>query len=107
MFDPVIRSLLDTDLYKFTMWQPFLHSFPANHAVYEFVCRSEPEYPPAQLREELEAQLNHLCSLSFSEEELAYLSTKRFLKADFIDFLRIFRFQERYIKVSTVGDSLE
>jgi nicotinate phosphoribosyltransferase len=107
MFEPVIHSLLDTDLYKFTMWQPFLHSFPANHAVYEFVCRSEPEYPLAQFREELATQLNHLCSLSFTEEELAYLSTKRFLKADFIDFLRIFRFQERYIEVSTQGDSLK
>jgi len=107
MFEPVIRSLLDTDLYKFTMWQPFLHSFPANHAVYEFVCRNEPEYPLAELRGELEAQLDHLCSLSFSEDELAYLSTKRFLKADFIDFLRIFRFQQRYIRVSTQGQSLK
>jgi nicotinate phosphoribosyltransferase len=106
MFEPVIRSLLDTDLYKFTMWQPFLHSFPANHAVYEFVCRNEPEYPLAELRDELEAQLNNLCSLSFSEAELSFLSTKRFLKSDFIDFLRIFRFQKRYIEVSTHDDSL-
>jgi nicotinate phosphoribosyltransferase len=107
MFDPVIRSLLDTDLYKLTMWQPFLHSFPSNHAVYEFVCRNEPAYPLAELHDELELQLNHLCSLSFTEEELAYLSTKRFLKTDFIDFLRIFRFQKRYIRVSAEGDKLK
>ena len=25
---PIIRSLLDTDLYKFTMWQAMLHGFP-------------------------------------------------------------------------------
>src|SRR3569833_2164675 len=106
MYEPVIRSLLDTDLYKFTMWQPFLHSFPANHAVYEFVCRNEPEYPLAELRDELEAQLNDLCSLSFTEDELSFLATKRFLKSDFIDFLRIFRFQKRYIDVSTQGDFL-
>src|SRR3954463_15820322 len=106
MIEPVIRSLLDTDLYKFTMWQPFLHSFPANHAVYEFVCRNEPDYPLGELRDELQAQLNHLCTLSFSEDELSFLATKRFLKADFIDFLRIFRFQRRYIAVSRHGNSL-
>ncbi|HEU4601017.1 MAG TPA: nicotinate phosphoribosyltransferase [Steroidobacteraceae bacterium] len=107
MFKPVIGSLLDTDLYKFTMWQPFLHFFPANHAVYEFVCRNDPEYPLAELRADLEAQLEHLFSLSFTEDELAYLSTKRFLKSDFIDFLRIFRFQKRYIEVTTAGEALK
>ena len=29
---PVIRSLLDTDLYKFTMWQTMLHRHPATQA---------------------------------------------------------------------------
>jgi len=105
-FDPVIRSLLDTDLYKFTMWQAFLHAFPGNEAVYTFVCRNEPAFPLAELTEEVEAELDHLCSLSFTEDELAYLASKRFFKRDFIDFLRIFRFQRRYITVSTDGPTL-
>jgi nicotinate phosphoribosyltransferase len=105
-FVPVIESLLDNDLYKFTMWQPFLHSFPSNQAVYRFVCRNTSQYPLAELATEVEAQLDHLCTLSFSEDELEYLSTKRFLKSDFIDFLRIFRFQRRYISVSAEGDQL-
>ena len=96
MFVPVIRSLLDTDLYKYTMLQAFLHAFPQNQAVYEFVCRNQPDYPLAALAQEVEAQIEHLCGLTFSEDELAYLSTKRFFKSDFIDFLRIFRLQRRY-----------
>ena len=105
-FVPVVRSLLDTDLYKFTMWQPFLHSFPGNHAVYRFVCRNRPGYPLASLERAVRGQLDHFCSLTFSEEELEYLSTLRYLKPDFIDFLRIFRFQPRYLRVGVDGDRL-
>ena len=105
-FVPVVRSLLDTDLYKLTMWQPFLHSFPGNQAVYRFRCRNPPGYPLASIECAVREQLDHFCSLVFSEEELAYLATKRYLKSDFIDFLRIFRFQPRYLRVHCEGDHL-
>jgi nicotinate phosphoribosyltransferase len=105
-FKPIIESLLDTDLYKFSMWQSFLHSFPCNQTVYRFVCRNRPQFPLAELRSEVAAQIDHLCSLRFSEDELAYLSSKRYLKSDFIDFLRIFNFQRRYIEVGIAGDEL-
>src|SRR5262245_24187492 len=106
MFKPIIHSLLDTDLYKFTMWQAFLHAFPQNQAVYEFVCRNEPAYPLAELAADVEAQIEQLCSLSFAEDELEYLGSKRFIKSDFIDFLRIFRLQRRYVSVETRGQKL-
>ena len=51
----IIQSLLDTDLYKLTMLQPYLHSFPANHADYRFVCRNQPDYPLSELKEQVEA----------------------------------------------------
>lgn len=103
---PIIRSLLDTDLYKFTMWQPMLHNYPSNQAEYRFVCRNIPLYPLAELREQLEAELDALCTLRFTEADLAYLTGKSYLKSDFIDYLRIFQFQHRYIHVSTHGDEL-
>jgi nicotinate phosphoribosyltransferase len=83
-----------------------LHQFPGNQGRYRFVCRNRPAYPLAELKHELEAQLEHLCALRFTEEELAYLATRRYLKSDFIDFLRIFQFQRRYLTVSTQGDDL-
>ena len=48
---PIIHSLLDTDLYKFTMWQVVLHQFPQAHGVYEFRCRNNDEtvYPLADI----------------------------------------------------------
>ena len=45
----VITSLLDTDLYKFTMWQALLHRHPQTQSEYRFVCRNQPIYPLAEL----------------------------------------------------------
>jgi len=106
VFKPVIHSLLDTDLYKFTMWQAFLHAFPQNQAVYEFVCRNQPDYPLTELAADVEAQLEHLCSLRFTEEDLAYLAGKRYMKSDFIDYLRIFQLQRRYVTIEPRGTQL-
>jgi nicotinate phosphoribosyltransferase len=105
-FVPIIHSLLDDDLYKFTMLQAFLHAYPANQAEYDFLCRNDPAYPLAELRDDVEAQIAHLCTLAFNEDELAHLGSKSYLKSDFVDFLRIFRFQQRYIDVSTEGEYL-
>jgi nicotinate phosphoribosyltransferase len=105
-FSPVVSSLLGTDLYKFTMLQPMLHSMPANQAEYRFVCRNEPGYPLSEIREEVERQLAHLCTLRFTEEELQYLGGLRYMKSDFIDFLRIFQLQHRYVTVAAQGDQL-
>ena len=103
---PVIHSLLETDLYKFTMWQTLLHRHPETQAEYTFVCRNDPAYPLAELAAEVNEQLDHLCGLAYRDDELAYLGSLRFIKSDFVDFLRIFRFQRRFIQVSTEGPVL-
>ena len=104
--EPVVGSLLENDLYKFTMWQALLHSHPGAQAEYAFVCRNEPAYPLAELKDEVEAQLDHLCTLTFRQEELDYLRGLRFIKSDFVDFLSIFRFQRRFIQVAARDGSL-
>ncbi|HEX5684363.1 MAG TPA: nicotinate phosphoribosyltransferase [Ideonella sp.] len=103
---PVIQSLLDTDLYKFTMWQTMLHRHPQTQAEYTFVCRNAPAYPLAELLADVERQLDHLCSLSFAPTELAYIGSLRFIKPDFVDFLRIFRFQRSFIEAKADGERL-
>ena len=104
---PVIRSLLETDLYKFTMWQTMLHRHPETQAAYTFVCRNEPAYALAELVDDVNRELDHLCGLSFAADELAYLSGLRFMKSDFIDFLRIFHFQRDFIHAKALGAQLE
>jgi nicotinate phosphoribosyltransferase len=104
---PVITSLLDTDLYKFTMWQAMLHRHPQTQAEYTFVCRNQSAYPLAQLLDDVNEELDHLCTLCFKPDELAYLGSLRFIKSDFVDFLRIFHFQREFITARAEGDKLE
>jgi nicotinate phosphoribosyltransferase len=96
---PVITSLLDTDLYKFTMLQTFLHQFPAATGEYRFACRGGVRVPLARFQDEIEAQIDHLCTLRFREEELDYLRGLRFLKPDLADYLDLFQFRRRFITV--------
>ena len=103
-FAPIIQSLLDTDLYKFTMWQVFLHRFPAATGEYRFHNRSASTMPLAGLAGEVEAQIDHLCTLRFSAGELDYLRSLRFIKSDFADYLELFQFRRRFIRVG-VSDS--
>ena len=104
---PIIHSLLDTDLYKFSMWQALLHRHPTTQARYSFVCRNASAYPLAELVPEVNRELDHLCSLSFRPDELAYLKGLRYISSDFVDFLRIFRFQRDFIEVRAIGDSID
>ncbi|MDR3157427.1 MAG: nicotinate phosphoribosyltransferase [Zoogloeaceae bacterium] len=104
---PIVHSLLENDLYKFTMWQALLHSHPGIQAEYAFVCRSAPAFPLVELKEGVEAELDRLCALAFPLEELDYLRSLRFIKSDFVDFLSVFRFQRRFITVRAAGKTLE
>jgi len=103
----IVRSLLENDLYKFTMWQALLHSHPGAQTEYAFVCRNTPAYPLAELKADVECELDHLCSMSFAEDELDYLRGLRFVKSDFVDFLAVFRFQRKFITVKTDGATLQ
>jgi nicotinate phosphoribosyltransferase len=104
---PIVRSLLQTDLYKFTMWQALLHAHPANQAEYRFVCRNRPAFPLAELVDEVNRELDALCALRFTEDELQYLAALRYVSCDFVDFLRIFHFHRPFITVRAQGEQLE
>ena len=101
----IITSLLDTDLYKFTMMQVVLHQFPGAEVEYRFKCRNAANLAPltpyvSEIREEIRG----LCSLRFQDAELAYLKAMRFIKPDFIDFLGIFKLNEKYVSVTALPD---
>lgn len=95
----IIASLLDTDLYKFTMMQVVLHHFPAANVEYRFRCRT-PGVDLVPYIDEIRAQIRHLCALRFTELELDYLRQMRFIKSDFVDFLALFQLNEKYIHVA-------
>jgi len=94
----IIDSLLDTDLYKFTMMQVVLHHFPGAQVEYRFKCRN-PGVQLAPFVEDIRSEISHLCTLRFSEPELQYLRGLRFIKSDFVDFLGLFQMNEKYVTV--------
>jgi len=97
----IIISLLDTDLYKFTMMQVVLHQFPGAQVEYRFKCRN-PGVQLAPYVEEIQDEIRALCHLQFAEAELAWLRTLRFIKSDFVDFLALFHLNEKYIQVTAL-----
>jgi nicotinate phosphoribosyltransferase len=95
----IITSLLDTDLYKFTMMQAVLHQFPGAQVEYRFKCRN-PGVDLAAHANDIREEIRSLCSLQFQDSELAYLRGLRFIKSDFVDFLGLFRLNEKCITVT-------
>jgi nicotinate phosphoribosyltransferase len=100
----VISSLLDTDLYKFTMMQVVLHHFPAAQVEYRFKCRNAGVNLQPYVAE-IRREIGHLCSLRFTRRELDYLRSWRFFKSDFVDLLGLFQLDERFIRVRALPDS--
>ena len=106
----IIGSLLDTDLYKFTMMQVVLHQFPGAQVEYRFKCRNAEIDPAtgqvkmalAPFAAEIRDEIRLMCGLHFQEAELAYLRSMRFIKSDFVDFLGLFRLNEKYVTVSAL-----
>jgi nicotinate phosphoribosyltransferase len=78
-FDPIIRSLLDTDFYKLLMQQFIWQHYPNERVCWKLTNRSRSirlgdEIPLDALRE----QLDHARSLRFTATELIYLRGQSF-----------------------------
>lgn len=96
---PIITSLLDLDLYKLTMLQAVYHQFSDVNVEYEFICRNK-DVDLSIFKDEIEQEIMSLSKLTFQIDEIDYLKEIRFIKKDFVDFLRIFRLQpEEFINV--------
>ncbi|HUH31299.1 MAG TPA: nicotinate phosphoribosyltransferase [Rhodanobacter sp.] len=105
----IIESLLDTDLYKFSMMQVVLHQYPAAQVEYRFKCR-DPGIDLVPCIAEIRTELAALCRLRFTADELDYLRGWRYIKSDFVDFLGLFQLNEKYVEIapsSTVAGEIE
>ncbi len=94
---PIIVSLLDTDLYKFNMNMVMFHKHTNLNGTYLFKCRNKDVLFTHEMVKEINAQIDHLCTLRFTEEELDYLNSISFIKSDYIEFLRLWHPMRRYV----------
>lgn len=94
-----VQSLIDTDFYKLTMQQAYLHQIPNAESVWEFRCRTDEDLTPyaGKIREQLDA----LSDLYVTDDQIAYLRNRApYLKDDYLAFLRLFRFNMTQLEVS-------
>jgi len=94
--NPIITSLLETDLYKLSMGQCIFHQFSDYETTWTFKCRNKDVYFTPAIVEEITEQIKAYCDLRFIEEELQYLASIKWLKKSYIDFLRLWspRFED-------------
>lgn len=101
----IINSLLETDLYKFSMGQAIYHKFPTYETIWTFKCRNKDVVFTPEMVEEIREQVRAYCNLRFTEEELSYLLSIPWLRTSYIDFLRLWhpRFEE--FQIEAKGDT--
>lgn len=104
---PIITNLTDLDLYKFTMGQIFFHKHTNLNGTYLFKCRNKDVIFTTEMVDEINAQIDHLCTLTFTDEELDYLASLRFIKSDYVEFLRLWRPLRRYVECHLRKDNGE
>lgn len=96
----VIKTILDTDLYKFTTSYAYIKLFPYALGTFTFKDRDETEYTEGFL-EALKNEIHNLSLVSLRKEELEYMSSHcRFLPRVYWEWLSSFRFNPDKIAVS-------
>lgn len=100
---PIITSLLETDMYKFSMGQTIYHLFSGYKTTWTFKCRNEDVRFTPEMLEEIKEQIKAFCQLRFTEDELEYLDNIKWIKGSYVDFLRLW--QPRYEDFEITDDS--
>ena len=99
----IINSLLETDMYKFSMGQTIFHQFTSYKTTWTFKCRNKDVHFTDEMVEEIKEQVQAFCQLRFTEEELEYLDNITWIKGTYVDFLRLG--QPRYEEFTITTDA--
>ena len=99
----IINSLLETDMYKFSMGQTIFHQFTSYKTTWTFKCRNKDVHFSEEMVEEIRQQIAAFCGLRFTEEELDYLDNITWIKGSYVDFLRLW--QPRYEEFTITTDA--
>lgn len=97
----IINSLLETDMYKFSMGQTIYHQFSDYKTTWTFKCRNKDVHFTPEMVKEIKEQIKAYCNLRFTEEELEYLNSITWIKGSYIDFLRLWQPRYEDFKIST------
>jgi nicotinate phosphoribosyltransferase len=100
----LVNYLTDNDMYNFTMQQYAYHNAPDTIVEYEFKCRNN--IPLAHLQEIIQHQIDHVCTLGFTDHELAHLGSEEVgvFADDYLEALRNFKLNSKYVTLSVDDD---
>ena len=102
----MITSILDNDLYKFTMQNAVMKLYPHSKVKYRFINRGENNFPKG-FKNKLEEKIVNLSKLKLTSDEENFLKTKcYFLDPVYIDFLKGYRYHPDEVKVTQRGKKL-
>lgn len=87
----IINSLLELDLYKLSMGQAIYHQFSDYKTTWTFKCRNKDVYFTGEMVDEIREQIKAYCELRFTEDELAYIDSIKWMKGSYVDFLRLWQ----------------
>lgn len=95
----IIRSILDTDLYKFTTSYAYSKLYPRAYGHFKFIDRDNLTYPKG-FAERLKEEIRSMSMLSISRDEKIFLSEKLpYLPPTYIDFISGFRYNPDEIQI--------
>ena len=101
----IIKSIIDTDLYKLTQGQLVYHKFPEAVVAYRFTNRGKTEFPPG-FADELIHQIKLMSFLRLSLQELEYLQSLSYFKPTYLEWLMGFTYNPNEVFVFQSGGDL-
>ena len=105
-FPQIIKSLIDSDLYKITMMAAVAQLFPRKKVKYQFINRGKTPFPEgfaAELREQVGAMSN----IRLTPEEKEFLQKKCwYLPPTFLDLLEGYRYNPSEVGIIQNGGDL-
>ena len=100
----MIQSLLDNDLYKFSMQQAAHQLYPRAQVRYSFFNRGTTDFPKGFVKT-VQAEINKMARLSLSPGQKAFLKEKcYFLTPVYLDFLETYRFDPGEVNICRAHD---
>ena len=105
--EAIIKSLLDNDLYKFTMQYAVVKLFPNAKVRYTFILRSKVGFPEG-FANELRQQISFMEGLRLTSEEKKFFSEKSYyIDPTYFDFLSGYKYDAWEVGVIQQGEELQ
>ncbi|WP_437749596.1 nicotinate phosphoribosyltransferase [Enterobacter mori] len=101
---PVLHTLLDTDAYKLHMQQAVFHHYHDVHVAAEFRCRGDDLL--GIYADSIREQVDAMQHLTLQDDEYHWLSGLPFFKADYLTWLRDFRYKPEQVTVTNDNGKL-